>query len=224
MAAGLAREELQRGVKVFMPEPVERLRTLYRNKIRDLRIKEKNLDSVIPELENRTGVNLLRPRLTPFEGKKDFRAALEDILTSKSGSITTCLWPMRAVMDMVSPEFMRFHTRERIRRGINVRGIWPRSQGVDISAYPYLAWGPELKSELRYAPLGTDLVLGYWVYGHKTLFLSQQQSGINGYTLESADMDEMMKVQHAAMWKNSEPVPFDKSAANGFISEISNAA
>jgi predicted transcriptional regulator len=223
VASGLAREDLQRGVKVFVPEPAEKLRVLYRNKIRDLRLKERNLDAVIPQLEKSNGASLLRPRLTTFEGKKEFRAALEDVLTSKGGGMTYCLWPMRGAMEMVSPEFMRFHARERIRRNVPVRGIWPRSQGVDISAYPYLAWGPELKSELRYAPLGTELVMGYWIYGYKILFLSQQ-GDISGYTIESAEMAEMMTAQHAALWKNSEPVPFDKNAAQDFVNEMSIAA
>lgn len=223
VAAGLAREDMQKGVKVFAPEPAEKLRILYRNKIRNLRIKERHLDSVIPQIESNRAGELMRPRLTTFDGKKEFRAALEDILTCKSDTITVCYWPMRGAMEMVSPEFMRFFTRERVRRGIHALGVWPRSQGVDIAAYPYLAWGPELLGENRYAPLGAEPVMGYWIYGYKVLFLSQQ-GNTAGYMIESAEMAAMMTAQHSALWKNSEPVPFNRSAAQDFMSGISVAA
>jgi predicted transcriptional regulator len=223
VSAGLAREDSERGVKTFTPEPVEQLRTLYRRKIHALRNKEKSLDDILPQLENRSGANLLRPRLNVFEGKKALRSALEDILSMKSGSVTHSFMPIRTLMEMVSTDFTKALNRERIRRGINMRGLWARNQGLNISEFPFLAWGPELKSELRYAPLGTDSLLGYWVYGHKTLFLSPQP-GISGYMLENADMANMMRAQHAAVWEKSEPVPYDKSIGWTFAREIEDAA
>ena len=110
-----------------------------------------------------------------------------------------------------------------MRRGIHALGVWPRSQGVDIAAHPYLAWGPELLSETRYAPLGAEAIMGYWIYGYKVLFLSQQ-GDTSGYIIESAEMAALMTAQHSALWKNSEPVPFNRGAAQDFMSGISAAA
>ncbi|MCE7886743.1 MAG: TrmB family transcriptional regulator [Alphaproteobacteria bacterium PRO2] len=219
LAAGLVSENATRGTKVFMAAAPTRIRTLYRNKIRELRSREESLESLITDLENKTGGDLLKPRLVNFEGRKALQGAMEEILLARPGTATCAFWPVRSVMSMLSPEYLAYHNKNRIRRGIHLQAVWPRSQGIDIGQHPSMAWGPEFKAELRYAPMGVDSPMAYWVYGNKTLFLTSREEPV-GFVIESADMAQQMRAQHVQVWQRSEPVPFDRKAANEFIAQI----
>lgn len=218
--AGLATEGMRRGVKVFAPEPAEKLRFLYARRIEEMRAREKALDALIPELDRRAGLNLLRPRMQFFEGREGIEAALEDVLTTMPpGSMTLAFWPIRASMDVTSAEFFRWHNVERIRRDIHIKGIWPRTQGVDIKRFPFMGHGQGFKRELRYAPEEVEFTMGYWVYGSKTTFISSRAKSF-GFTIESAELSALMSTQHQMIWKISEPVPFDPGDVQAFLKEV----
>lgn len=219
LAAGLVSEDATRGTKVFIAAAPTRIRTLYRTKIRDLRSREDSLESLITDLENKTGGDVLKPRLVNFEGRKALQGAMEEILLSRPGTATCAFWPVRAVMSMLSPEYLAYHNKNRIRKNIQLQAIWPRSQGLNISEHPSMAWGPEFKAELRYAPMGVEPPMAFWVYGNKTLFLTSREQPV-GFVIESADMAQQMRAQHLSVWQRSEPVPFDRQVANEFIAQI----
>lgn len=215
----LAAQSVQAGVKIFAAEPPSRIRALYRRKIMEMRTVEQSLDQILPELENMAGLNLLRPRLNFFEGQEALQAAMEDILRLPAGSKTYAFWPVQAALEAASPAFIkRFHAA-RIKKDIHVLGLWQRGQGADIAVHPYLGWGADFKRELRYAPLGVEFTMGYWVYGNRVLFLSAR-GRIYGFTIESAEMADLMTTQHQAIWGASEPVPFNRAFVEGFLKEI----
>lgn len=219
MGSGLVSQSSRQGIKVFAAEPGERIRILYRKKIMELRRKEKSLDDILPELEKRSSMKLMRPRMQFFEGKEGIEMALEDLLKSPPGTMTYAFWAIKAAMAVTSDEFFRYHNKQRIRNDIHIKGIWPRGQGVDINANPFLGWGPEFKRELRYAPKDIEFSMGYWVYGHKTIFISSRAESY-GFIMESAEMAELMRVQHQAVWKLSEIIPFDARMVQGFLKEL----
>ncbi len=219
ISGGLVTQSMKRGVKIFVPEPAEKLRFLYRRKIEELRGKEKNLDAIIPELEKRSGTHLLRPRMNFFEGREGMESAMEDILMAPAGTMTYTFWPIRATMDALTADFFRYHNLERIKRDVHIQGIWPRTGGINIERHPYLGWGPEFKRELRYAPGGIDFVMGYWVYGPKVMFLSSRAESY-GFIMESAELAQMMTTQHQIVWNMSEPIPFDEKYVQGFLREL----
>lgn len=212
----LVAQAAQGGVKVFSAEPPSRIRALYRRKIMDMRRAEQSLDHILPELESMAGLNLLRPRMSFFEGPAALEAALEDILRLPPASQTLAFWPIRAALEATSPGFYSRFTTARIRKDIHVQGIWPRGFGADIAAHPYLGWGPDFKRELRYAPLSASFTLGYWVYGSRVLFLSSRAQTY-GFVMDSAELADLMTTQHQLIWGLSEPVPFDKSFVQGYL-------
>ncbi len=219
MAGGLASQSQRRGIKIFIAEPGEKIKLLYKRKIEELRMKERSLDSVLPELEKRSGMNLMRPRMQFFEGREGVESMMEDHLTAPPGTMTLAFWPIKAAMGATSPDYFHYHNKERIRRDIHINGIWPRSQGADIRRYPFMGWGPKFKRELRYAPEGIDSTMGYWIYGNKVLFISSSAESY-GFIIESAEMAQMMSTQHQAIWKISEPVPFDEKDVEPFLQEL----
>lgn len=219
MGSGLVTQSTRRGIKIFTAEPGERIRILYRKKIMDLRRKEKSLDDILPELEARGSMKLMRPRMQFFEGREGIEAALEDMLKSPPGTMTYAFWAIKAAMAVTSPDFFHYHNKQRIRNDIHIKGIWPRGQGADINTHPFLGWGPEFKRELKYAPPGVEFTMGYWVYGNKVIFISSRAESY-GFIIESAEMAELMRVQHQVVWKVSEPVPFDAKYVQGFLKEL----
>lgn len=219
VTAGLVVQGSKDSVKVFSPEPPAKIRTLYRRRIMEMRRTEQSLDQILPELENRAGLNLLRPRMQFFEGRAGLEAALDDILRAPSGTMTLSLWPVKAGLDEGLAAFFKDFNKRRIRKDIHVKGIWPRGQGVDIAEHPYFGWGPEFKRELRYAPLGAEFTMGYWIYGSRILFSSTRGESY-GFIMESAEMAAMMAAQHQIIWAASEAVPFDKAFVQGFLKEL----
>jgi HTH-type transcriptional regulator, sugar sensing transcriptional regulator len=219
MAAGLVTQSVSGGIKLFVPEPPEKIRLLYKRKIEELRTREKSLDGMIRALDKRSGLNLLRPRMHFFEGREGIESALEDMLKMPAGSVTLSFWPIRAALEVTSVEFFRYHNTERIRRDIYTKGIWPRAQAIDIRKHPYLGWGEEFKRELRYAPEDVDATMGYWIYGNKVIFISSRAESY-GFIMESAELAQMMSVQHRLVWNISEPIPFDKKYVQGFIEDL----
>lgn len=218
-ASGLVHQSMRKGVRTYVPEPAEKIRFLYKRKIEEFKTKEKSLDKIIPELEKRSGMNLLRPRMQFFEGREGIESALEDIFSMPPGTMTLAFWPIKASMEVTSPDYFRYHNIERIRRNIHIQGIWPRTQGVDISRYNFMGWGPEYKRELRYAPPGVEFTMGYWVYGHKVIFISSRAESY-GFIMESAELAQLMATQHQIVWKISEKVPFDHKAVDRFLAEM----
>jgi predicted transcriptional regulator len=223
IAAGLVTHSLKGGVKVFAPEPPAKIRILYRRRIMEMRKTEQSLDQILPELEKRAGLNLMRPRLQFFEGKAGIESALEDILRAPEGSATFSLWPIRDMLEVLGRDYVLSHNKRRIRKNIHVKGIWPRGQGVDIAEHPYLGWGPEFKGELRYAPLGAEFSMGYWIYGSRVLFVSSRAESY-GFIMESAELAAMMAAQHQIIWGASEAVPFDRSFVEPFLKDLRDAA
>lgn len=219
VTAGLVVQGTKDGVKIFSPEPPAKIRTLYRRRIMDMRRQEQSLDQILPELESRAGLNLLRPRMQFFEGRAGMEAALEDILRAPAETVTLSLWPIKAGLDAPMALFFKDFNKRRIRKNIQVKGIWPRGQGIDIAQHPYFGWGPEFKRELRYAPLGSEFTMGYWVYGNRILFTSTRGESY-GFIMESAEMAAMMSAQHQIIWAASEPVPFDKTFVQDFLKEL----
>ncbi len=218
-AGGLVSRSQVRGVNVYVPEPGDKLRLLYRRKIAEITAREKMLDLAIPELERHAGVNLLRPRMQFFEGRSGMEAALEDILTAPAGTLTLSFWPINAAMSATSEDFFRYHNMERIKRDIHIHGIWPRKQGADIKRYPFMGWGEAYKRELRYAPDEVEFTMGYWVYGNKTVFISSRAESY-GFIMESAELAAMMSTQHNIVWKVSTPIPFNEKDVARFLNEL----
>jgi HTH-type transcriptional regulator, sugar sensing transcriptional regulator len=101
---GLVTQSLRRGVKIFVPEPGEKIRALYKRKIDDLRQKEKALDTLLPQLEKRSGLSLMRPRMQFFEGRDGLEAALQDQLMHKDIDMLA-FWSIKAAIEATSEDF-----------------------------------------------------------------------------------------------------------------------
>jgi sugar-specific transcriptional regulator TrmB len=215
---GLVTQSLRHGVKVFVPEPGQRIRSLYKRKIEDLRSKEKSLDQVIPELEKRAGMSFMRPRIQIFEGRNGIETALQDNL-SYSNSEMLAFWSIKSAIDVTSEEFFWWLNKERIKRNMSLKGIWPPNQFVEVKRYPFMGVGPEFKRDIRIAPEGTDSSMGYWIYANKVLFASSRAESFS-YIIESAELVEMMSNQHKVLWDLSTPLQVAQADMKPFLDDL----
>jgi HTH-type transcriptional regulator, sugar sensing transcriptional regulator len=218
VAGGLVAQSLRRGVKIFVPEPGEKLRLLYQRKIEDLRTKEKALENLIPQLDKRAGMSLMRPRIQFFEGRAGMETALQDNLSYNDTPMRT-FWSIKAAMEATSEDFFWYLNKERIRRNNSLLAIWPPEQAIDIKRYPALGVGPEFKREIRIAPKGIDSSMGYWIYADKVLFASSRAESFC-FIIESAELVQMMTNQHGVIWDLSTPVTAKASDMKPFLDDL----
>ncbi len=215
---GLATQSLQRGVKIFTAESGEKIRSLYRRKIDDLQSQEKALDSIIPDLEARMGMSLMRPRIQIYEGRDGVETALQDHL-HHPGIELRAFWSIKSAIEATSEDFFWYINKERIKRDIYFRAIWPPNQVVDVKKFPFMGVGDEFKREIRVAPEGTDSSMGYWIYANKVLFASSRTESFS-YIIESAELFEMMSNQHKILWNISKAITSSKEDTKPFLDDL----
>ena len=173
---------------------------------------------LLPDLHKRSGVTLIHPKFQFFEGEDGVKHVLKDMLLYR-GISTEAFWPIRSMLETLSPDFFRYHNKARIQRNISTRAIWPLSQAVDIKQYPYLGVGDAFKREIRVAPKNIDFSMGYWLYGSKAAFLSSRRERF-GFIIESAELAETLCSQFNAIWNLSKPLTVDPKDTELFLAEL----
>lgn len=220
VAGGLVTQSLRRGVKIYVPEPSDKIRMLYRRKIDDLKSKEKALDTVIPELEKRTGLNLMRPRVHLFEGRDGMETALQDHLSYQDTNMLA-FWSIKAAIEATSEDFFWYINKARIRNNMYLHAIWPPEQAVDVKRFPFMGVGDEFKREIRVAPEGIHSSMGYWIYANKVLFASSRAESFC-FIIESSELVEMMTNQHRVIWNMSTPITPSEADMKPFLDDLYN--
>lgn len=215
---GLISQGIQSGVKIFIPEPAEKIRHLYERKIQDFQKQQKSLDTIIPELEKLSGLTMFRPKLQFFEGKDGIQSALLDHL-SYPGCTIKAFWSIRATLEVTSPDFFHYLNIERIRKDMYHEVIWPANQTIEVKKFPFLGVGPEFKREIRVAPEGIESSMGYWIYSNRILFSSSRAESYS-FIIESAELVQMMLAQHKGIWGISTPINPKKSDMQPFLNDL----
>jgi sugar-specific transcriptional regulator TrmB len=215
---GLATQTMKRGVKIYVPEPSDKIRLLYQRRINDLKAKEKLLDTILPELDKRSGSTFMRPKIQIFEGKNGIEEALQDFMNYPDMTIKS-FWSIKSAIEVTSKDFFWYINVERLKKNIHIEAIWPPQQTIDIRENPYMGVGEEFKREIRIAPEGTDSTMGYWIYANKVLFASSVRESFC-FIIESAELFEMMNNQHKVLWNISTPINPKPEDMKPFLDEF----
>ena len=220
ISGGLVKQSMERNVKIFIPEPSERLRALYKRKIEQYQSNEKALELLIPELEHKTGMSLFRPRIQFFEGQNGIQNLMQDAWNYKDIQTYT-LWPIKAMRDIVTPEFLYYHNIIRIRQNIHLNAIWQRDQTLEmIKTNPIdLGVGGRYLRDIRLAPENMKFQLGYWIYANKVAFISSRKESF-GFLIESTELIETLMAQHEITWEASEPLQYSPLGQEKFFADI----
>jgi sugar-specific transcriptional regulator TrmB len=217
---GVVERTLKKGVRYFSAANPEKIKYLFRQKIENLQVLEKEYDKVLEDLINKSLLCSLSPRFKLYEGVEGVQYILNDMLMYRDIE-TRSYWPIKSMVDILSAEFFRFHNKERIKRNLYTKAIWPRSEVVDIKKNPFLGMGKDFKREIRLAPEEMNFTMGYWIYHNKIAFLSSRAESF-GFIIESQEMVTMMKSLHEAVWNISEKLEIESIYLQGFIDEVNS--
>mgnify|MGYP001580181198 CR=1 FL=1 len=217
-AKGLVTQSMKMSVRTFAAEQPLKISLLLKQKAEDMAEKHKSFQNLLPELEKTIPSKFLSPKFQLYEGEEGLKHVLRDMLLYRNIE-TQAFWPIKSMVDILSPEFFRYHNKERIRNNIYTRALWPLDKMVDIQKHPYLGSGKEFKREIRTAPKGVDFSMGYWIYNDKVAFISSRKESF-GFIIESRELVETLLVQFEIMWKLSKPLKTKTEYSAGFLRDI----
>lgn len=199
---GLIVESQKNRIKIFNAQKPEIIELLIDEKQKEVAAAKSALEILKNEYYSKSVQS--RPRLQIFEGQKEIRQMMKDMLLYRD--ITAyVLWPVEKVIKFLGVDFYREFQKKRAERNIQIKVIWPRSQANTKIKYDFLKNDQELKREVRLAPKDINFSLGYAVYANTVRFISSQKENY-GFLIESAEMAEMMKKQFEIIWEGSKKV------------------
>jgi sugar-specific transcriptional regulator TrmB len=197
---GLVIESQKNGVKIFSAAPAEKIKLLFDEEIENLEHNKREFEKMLPELAKGFGPGL-SPKFQLFEGKSGLQQMMKDVLLYRNLPTVT-YWPIKEMIDVLGADFFRYHNKERIKRNISIRAIWPEEKAVSVKEHPYLGVGQAFLREIRIAPKSVDFSMGYWIYGNKVMCISSKKEGF-GFVIESHDFAEVLRSQYEIVWSNS---------------------
>ncbi len=202
IASGLVSETVQDGVKKFFVLPPEKIELLLAEK----ETQVAHARQALQELKSLYAGKRVsqKPRLQLFEGKAELQQMMKDLLLYRDITVQA-YWPVKKMLELLTPAFMDTFHKERLARNIALQVIWPVGQAPSALAHRFLGADRELKREARVAPLDTEFALGYSVYGRTVRFISSSRENF-GFLVESAELADMMRSQFKILWKISRAV------------------
>ena len=215
---GLVTQSMKMGIRTFVGEQPEKVNLLLKQNAVDIAEKQKSFQNLLPELGKTIPSKFLNPKFQLYEGEEGLKHVLRDMLLYRNIE-TQAFWPIKSMVDILSPEFFRYHNKERIRNNIYTRALWPLDKMVDIQKHPYLGSGKEFKREIRTAPKGVDFSMGYWIYNDKVAFISSRKESF-GFIIESRELVETLLAQFEVMWKLSKPLKTKTEHSAEFLRDI----
>ena len=215
---GVVGQSMRHGVRSYTAEAPHKLNQMLGNKIKELQERQTQLQKMLPLLEARRAKKFLAPRYQFFDGAEGLKNVIMDMLLYRDLT-TYAFWSIKSAMNLLTPDFFRFHNIERIRNRLYVRAIWPSNQAVNIRRYPFLGGGEGFCREIRIAPPDVDASMGYWIYGNKVAFLSSATE-CYGWIIESRECAEMMTRQHQFLWKASQQLTTNADDVREFLTQV----
>lgn len=210
---GLVAESQKNGIKTFHSNSQEQIQTILDERIKDLENGKSDIERIFTNLNMGTLTTI--PKFQIFEGQKEIRGILRDILLHRNIETISCM-PIKSAIEVAGEDFFRELNIGRIKRNIYVRALWPHSQSVSLEKHPYMGNGKEFLREIRMTPPDIEYEMGYWVYGSKALFLSSKKERV-GFIIESPELVQLLKTQFEFIWASSKPFKDSSAAPMNFL-------
>ncbi len=214
---GVIEKSLKSGVRYFYPKAPHELNSLLTQKIKHLQHNQAGFEKIIPQLAANFGA-LVKPKFMVYEGENALKHIFDEILHYRNIE-TFSFWPVRNMIEILTPEYLSMHNKERIRNNTWIWGIWPERQKIDVKKFPFMGSGKSFCREVRVAPPGIDFELSFWAYADKVAFLSSKREGF-GFIVESPELVGTMKTMWKLVWSQSNPLSYNSEFTKKFLSEI----
>ncbi|MES2931016.1 MAG: helix-turn-helix domain-containing protein [Patescibacteria group bacterium] len=144
---------------------------------------------------------ITEPKIVMFSGKEGCQQTLRDILWYEN-TLTYTLWSMDKILKVITPEFLEWHNKKRVERGISLHSIRTAEDRASAAKYEFNGTGPEHLRELRFLPEGIELSMSYWIYGDNVAFVSSG-SELYGFIVHSREFSQMMLAHFKLLWETA---------------------
>ncbi len=215
---GLIVQSLKQGIKTFAAEAPDKINFLFEQRLEGLQKQQLIYQKLLPELRHRQPSHLIIPKLQLFEGKEGLQNMIRDVFLYRDLD-TQSFWPIKDMLDILSPEFFNYMNKQRIKNNIAIRALWPESQVVNIKDHPYLGVGEAFKRAIRVTKFPHPFSMGYWSYGNKVAFISSRKESF-GFIIESRELVDMLLSQFDLIWELSKPVSYHPEDGAPFLKEL----
>lgn len=214
--SGLVVEQVRNNKKVFFIDDPKNIPRLLTEKISRLEKEKKSVEDLIPNMSKSS--NSFEPKIKFYSGKEGVKQVLNDLLWYKNIE-TQALFPISEMVAVLGKEYFENHNRERIRRGIYIKAIWPKARSVKFKEQPALGSGKKFLREIRVAPKQMIWDMGYWNYADKVAVVSSRKEGF-GFIINSKDFSQLLKAQFDFIWSMSKEIKPDPKDVEDFLKTI----
>jgi len=203
---GLVLETQKSGVKMFAVQPPEKVKLLFREKQTELIAAEKSLGELKTEYHSKRAK--ARPRIQIYEGQKELRQMMKDMLLYRDMTVSV-FWPPEKAIKLLSADFFSDFHKQRVARNIDIKVLWPECAIPSLKKYPFLETNAKLKRQVRIVPSKFNFTFGYAIYGGTVRFISLEKDYF-GFIVESISLSQMMEAQFQVLWESARNFSFKK--------------
>lgn len=161
--------------------------------------KERNLETVLPQLAMIYNDSNVKPRMRYYPGIEGYRFVYEDSLTTKTKKLYG-IFSSQDIWEVLGRPYADDMVARRAKKGIALRVIRSRAREKE-KLYPSSLG--DLR-ELRFTPAGMDFPITTYVYDNKVMMLSSKRETF-GLIIESADIATAHRHYFDALWQLSTP-------------------
>ncbi|MFA6428589.1 MAG: helix-turn-helix domain-containing protein [Candidatus Buchananbacteria bacterium] len=193
--------------KFVMEDPIN-LKSYLNRQRRALEKTEKDLELVMPEIENLTDKSGIIPKIKFYEGKESIKNLVLESLHCLNKEILAVGSPSDYYL-FVSADFDVDYAKQRVKKGIKIKIIKLAIPEQDPAKkfFP-LATAPEELRESRYAPPDILLPSAFYLYDNKVVFISSVKENF-AFMIESEEYKQMMLTMFNLLWNISKPADED---------------
>ena len=181
----------------------DQLKDVISNKIKNIKSSEESLLSFMNSIPEKMGS--VKPKIKFYVGLEGIRQAFRDTTWNNRCKETFLMWPTKDMIDILTPEFSKWHSEQRLKFNVMMYIIRKHSdRKMDKDSIPLLeSSGWKTDREIKYAPKKEDWNMSYWIYDDKCLFASSSGEHF-AFVVHSKEFAQMMTLLWRQMWNASE--------------------
>lgn len=188
--------------KEYSSISTDQLKDLVSRKISEIKSAETALLSFMQQQNTHKGP--VKPKIKFYSGIDGIRQAFRDTEWHDKCKETYLMWPTNEMIDILTPEFSKWHSEQRLRHGVFMKIIRKdadrKLDKVSVEKNALLeSEGWKNDREVRYAPKDAEWSMSYWVYDDKCLFASSAGEQF-AFIVQSREFAELLKILWKQMW------------------------
>ncbi len=179
----------------------EQLKDLVARKISEIKSAETALLAFIASQDQKNGP--VKPKIKFYVGTEGIRQAFRDTMWHEKCTETFLMWPTTEMVDILTPEFSKWHSEQRLKYNVQMYVIridsdraLDKSSGAKQELVESKSWTNDIF--IRYAPKETQWAMSLWIYDDRCLFASSSGEQF-AFVVQSKEFANLMHV----LWKNT---------------------